>query len=39
MAESSKLLRDHGDYEELALIGNGKSETVATNQHVCDVCY
>lgn len=28
MAESSTLLRDHGDYEELALIGNGKSSSV-----------
>jgi hypothetical protein len=24
MAKSSTLLRDRGDYEELALIGNGK---------------
>lgn len=25
MAESSKLFSDNGDYEELALIGNGKT--------------
>jgi hypothetical protein len=28
MAESSTLLRDRGDYEELALIGNGKADAV-----------
>jgi hypothetical protein len=28
MAESSTLFRDHGDYEELALIGNGKISRV-----------
>ena len=29
MAKSSTLLRDRGDYEELALIGNGKEDTNA----------